>query len=152
MTYPLIGNYGVNSQDVESLASACLRFCHPGTVPGGEQLAGGRLAVRVSGGKRDSGIQGIDTRALTKKLRVRGRAERIYHHGRPHGGRSGGAGESWPGLMGVDYVREVTHRQAFRWDEKDEQSASLKLVRGTAGRRPGSAQTAAAGGSSDCGV
>jgi len=30
----------------------------------------------------------------------------------------------------VDYVREVTHKAAFRWDEKDEQSASFKLAVG----------------------
>ena len=32
--------------------------------------------------------------------------------------------------MGVDYVKEVTHKEAFLWDEKDEQSASFNLVRG----------------------
>jgi len=30
----------------------------------------------------------------------------------------------------VDYVKEVTHKKAFRWDEKDEQSAAFDLVRG----------------------
>ena len=33
-------------------------------------------------------------------------------------------------FLGVDYVREVTHKKAFRWDEKDEQSAAFDLVRG----------------------
>ncbi len=30
----------------------------------------------------------------------------------------------------MDYVKEVTHKQAFRWDERDEQSASFNIVRG----------------------
>ena len=34
-------------------------------------------------------------------------------------------------FVGVDYVKEVTHKKAFRWDEKDEQSAAFDLVRGT---------------------
>jgi len=34
------------------------------------------------------------------------------------------------GLVGVDYVKEVTHKAGFRWDEKDEQSASFKLAIG----------------------
>ena len=38
----------------------------------------------------------------------------------------------WPGIVGVDYVKEVTHREAFTWDAKDEQSADFKLVRGSA--------------------
>jgi carbamoyl-phosphate synthase small subunit len=37
---------------------------------------------------------------------------------------------AWPGLTGVDYVREVTHAAPFAWDEKDDQSASFNLVRG----------------------
>ena len=39
--------------------------------------------------------------------------------------------KEWPGLVGVDYVKEVTHREAFLWDEKDEQSGSFNLVQGT---------------------
>jgi carbamoyl-phosphate synthase small subunit len=38
--------------------------------------------------------------------------------------------KEWPGLVGVDYVKEVTHKAAFRWDEKDEQSANFKLAIG----------------------
>jgi carbamoyl-phosphate synthase small subunit len=33
-------------------------------------------------------------------------------------------------FLGVDYVKEVTHKKAFAWDEKDEQSAAFDLVRG----------------------
>ena len=38
--------------------------------------------------------------------------------------------KNWPGLLGVDYVKEVTHKEAFLWDPKDEQSADFKLVQG----------------------
>jgi carbamoyl-phosphate synthase small subunit len=34
--------------------------------------------------------------------------------------------------VGVDYVKEVTHKEPFAWDAKDEQSAEFKLVHGTA--------------------
>ena len=40
--------------------------------------------------------------------------------------------KSWPGLVGVDYVKEVTHKEAFQWDAEDKQSASFNLVRGLA--------------------
>jgi carbamoyl-phosphate synthase small subunit len=39
---------------------------------------------------------------------------------------------NWTGLIGQDYVKEVTHPKPFLWDEKDEQSASFNLVRGAA--------------------
>jgi carbamoyl-phosphate synthase small subunit len=35
-------------------------------------------------------------------------------------------------FVGVDYVKEVTHKEAFAWDAKDEQSADFDLVRGNA--------------------
>jgi carbamoyl-phosphate synthase small subunit len=38
--------------------------------------------------------------------------------------------QEWPGLVGVDYVKEVTHKEAFLWDAKDEQSADFNLVKG----------------------
>jgi carbamoyl-phosphate synthase small subunit len=37
---------------------------------------------------------------------------------------------NWPGLIGVDYVKEVTHKEPFLWDARDEQSAGFKLVCG----------------------
>jgi len=37
---------------------------------------------------------------------------------------------NWQGLVGVDYVKEVTHREPFLWDTKDQQSADFQLVQG----------------------
>jgi len=130
MTYPLIGNYGVNTQDVESWRP------HVGGFVIRE------LSPVVSNWRADSslseyleqngipGIQGIDTRALTKKLRVRGALNGFITTENLTEAEAVERAKSWPGLVGVDYVREVTHREAFRWDEKDEQSAAFDLVRG----------------------
>jgi carbamoyl-phosphate synthase small subunit len=52
MTYPLIGNYGVNEQDVESWRPHACRFRHPRTFPRGQQLARGLFPQRVSGKER----------------------------------------------------------------------------------------------------
>jgi len=131
MTYPLIGNYGVNEVDVESwrphVAGFVIRELSPVVS---NWRADFSLAEYLE--RNDlPGLQGIDTRALTKKLRVRGAlngfistegvsdAEAIQH------------AKEWPGLAGVDYVKEVTHKESFRWDEKDEQSASFKLACGS---------------------
>jgi carbamoyl-phosphate synthase small subunit len=75
------------------------------------------------------GIQGIDTRALTKKLRVRGALNGFISTEEISDAEAISRAKHWPGLAGVDYVKEVTHREAFRWDEKDEQSGSFNLVR-----------------------
>jgi carbamoyl-phosphate synthase small subunit len=42
----------------------------------------------------------------------------------------------WPGLVGVDYVKEVTHPRSFLWDEHDQQSASFNILRGAGGGNP----------------
>ena len=72
MTWPLIGNYGVNEQDVESwqphVAGFAIRELSPVVSNWRAQSS---LAVWLEK-NGIPGIQGIDTRALTKKLRVRG--------------------------------------------------------------------------------
>src|SRR5204863_2088777 len=74
------------------------------------------------------GIQGIDTRALTKKLRVRGALNGFISTEDTSDEEALRRAREWPGLIGVDYVKEVTHREAFLWDEKDEQSGNFRLV------------------------
>jgi carbamoyl-phosphate synthase small subunit len=75
------------------------------------------------------GIQGIDTRALTKKLRVRGAMNGFISTGEISDADAIKRAKEFV-FVGVDYVKEVTHKQAFRWDEKDEQSANFKLAIG----------------------
>jgi carbamoyl-phosphate synthase small subunit len=75
------------------------------------------------------GIQGIDTRALTKKLRVRGVMNGFISTEDVPDPEAVKLAKEFV-FVGVDYVREVTHKAAFRWDEKDEQSASFKLAVG----------------------
>jgi carbamoyl-phosphate synthase small subunit len=131
MTYPHIGNYGVNAVDVESWRPHVAGFVVREVSPVVSNWRADWSLAEYLEKHNLPGIQGIDTRALTKKLRVRGAlngfistegiadAEAIRH-----------AKEFV--FVGVDYVKEVTHKQAFRWDERDEQSASFNIVRGNA--------------------
>ena len=52
MTYPLIGNYGVNARGRGIVAAARRRLCHPRTFAGRQQLARGFFARGISGEKR----------------------------------------------------------------------------------------------------
>jgi carbamoyl-phosphate synthase small subunit len=129
MTYPLIGNYGVNEVDVESWRPHVAGFVIR------------ELSPVVSNWRADSsledylkkngipGIQGIDTRALTKKLRVRGAMNGFISTEDVTAAEAVRRAKEFV-FVGVDYVKEVTHREAFRWDEKDEQSAGFRLVAG----------------------
>src|SRR4029077_17766426 len=78
------------------------------------------------------GIQGIDTPALTKKNRVRGALNGFISTAGMSDTEAIASAKQWPGLEGVDYVKEVTHKESFLWDEKDERSGNFSLVRGPA--------------------
>jgi carbamoyl-phosphate synthase small subunit len=130
MTYPLIGNYGVNHQDIESWRPHVAGFAIRELSP---VVSNWRADHSLASYLEQNGIpaiQGIDTRALTKKLRVRGALKGFLSTQPVSDAEAIDRAKHWPGLVGVDYVKEVTHQEAFRWDEKDQQSASFNLVRG----------------------
>ena len=130
MTYPLIGNYGVNQQDIESWRPHAAGFVIRELSPVVSNWRADFSLAEYLEQNNIPGIQGVDTRALTKKLRVRGALNGFITTENVSEADAIARAKTWPGLVGVDYVKEVTHKQAFRWDEKDEQSAAFDLVRG----------------------
>ncbi len=133
MTYPLIGNYGVNQQDVESWRPHVAGFVIRELSPVVSNWRADASLAEYLEQNGIPGIQGIDTRALTRKLRVRGALKGILSTEGLSDGEAVERARAWQGLVGVDYVKEVTHKEAFRWDEKDKQSANFRLSRGTEG-------------------
>lgn len=130
MTYPLIGNYGINFQDVESWKAHAAGFVVREVSP---IVSNWRADLSLPSYLEQNGIpgiQGVDTRALTKKLRVRG-AMKAFVSTKPISDEEAiHRAQSWRGIEGVDYVQEVTHRTSFMWDEGDTQSGEFDLVRG----------------------
>ncbi|MFM7099920.1 MAG: glutamine-hydrolyzing carbamoyl-phosphate synthase small subunit [Verrucomicrobiota bacterium] len=130
MTYPLIGNYGVNRVDVESwrphAAGLVIRELSPvvsnwradGSL--GDYLAENGLP----------GIEGIDTRALVKKLRVEGAMPGTLTTAGLSEAEAVAQARAWGGMEGRDYVTEVTHREPFVWDPEDTDSPAFDLTRG----------------------
>ena len=131
MTYPLIGNYGVNLQDIESWRPHVAGFVIRELSPVVSNWRADFSLAEYLETNGIPGIQGIDTRALTKKLRVRGALNGFISTEDISDAEALSRAKDWPGLLGVDYVKQVTHPESFDWDVKDEQSAGFKLVRGT---------------------
>ncbi len=131
MTCPLIGNYGVNEQDVESwkphVAGFAIRELSPVVSNWRAQSSLGEYLEKNG----IPGLQGIDTRALTKKLRVRGALNGFIAFPAVPDAEAVARARNWPGLTGVDYVKEVTHKKSFAWDEGDQLSAPFELARGS---------------------
>ena len=136
MTYPLIGNYGVNDVDVESWRPHVAGFVIRELSPTVSNWRADRTLSAYLESSGIPGLQGIDTRALTKKLRVRGALNGFISTLPCSDAEAVTQARNWPGLAGVDYVKEVTHKEPFLWDEKDERSASFNLVRGATQSNP----------------
>jgi carbamoyl-phosphate synthase small subunit len=129
MTYPLIGNYGINAVDVESWRPHVAGFVIRELSPVVSNWRADFSLAEYLEKNGIPGIQGIDTRALTKKLRVRGAMNGFISTEDISDKEAVRRAKEFV-FVGVDYVKEVTHKKAFRWDEKDEQSAAFDLVRG----------------------
>jgi carbamoyl-phosphate synthase small subunit len=133
MTYPQIGNYGVNSADVESwrphvagfvvreLSSVASNWRSEDSLP--QYLTNYKIPA----------VQGIDTRALTKILRVKGAMKSCISTEEISDKRAVDQAKEWKGIVGVDYVREVTHHEPFAWDPKDESSRRWNITRNADG-------------------
>jgi carbamoyl-phosphate synthase small subunit len=133
MTYPHIGNYGVNKEDVESWKPHVAGFVIRELSPVVSNWRAEHSLAEYLEGNGIPGIQGIDTRALTKRLRVRGALNGFISTEGVSEAEALRQAKEWPGLVGVDYVQAVTHKTPFLWDPNNEQSAGFSLVRGGAG-------------------
>ena len=131
MTYPLIGNYGVNDQDVESYQTHTSGFVIRELSPVVSNYRSDCSLNEYMVKNNIPGIQGIDTRALTKKLRVRGSMNGYLTTEQDVSEEEAlEKARDWPGLIGIDFVKEVTHKSAFEWDQQDQVSAAFRLPHG----------------------
>ena len=129
MTVPQIGNYGVNPLDDESSQPHVRGFVI-------EELSAITSNWRATGGLGDylakwgiPGIQGVDTRALTKHLRSRGAMQACISTELDAAAAVARA-KAAPPMAGSDFVKEVTPRAPFDWDPTDEQSRAWTIVKG----------------------
>jgi carbamoyl-phosphate synthase small subunit len=117
MTYPLIGNYGVNAEDVESRRPWVSGFIVKEAC-GYPSNWRGRVPIETYLREHGIvGIQGIDTRALTRHLRDHGAQEGIISTVEADGARLAEKARALPGLRGRDLVREVSVAEPHGWNE-----------------------------------
>jgi carbamoyl-phosphate synthase small subunit len=117
MTYPLIGNYGVNDQDVESWRPHVEGFVVKECAPAySNWRATGSLGDYL---KRHGivGVEGIDTRALTKHIRQAGAMKAVLSTADLDPRSLVRKACASPGLVGRDLVKEVTCREAYTWED-----------------------------------
>jgi carbamoyl-phosphate synthase small subunit len=117
MTYPEIGNYGVNTEDIES--------AHPHLAGFVVRESSRRTSnFRATGSLHDFlarwgivGLTGIDTRALVRRLRIRGAMKGLLSSVDLDDASLVAKAQASPGLVGRDLVREVIPEAAQDWTE-----------------------------------
>jgi carbamoyl-phosphate synthase small subunit len=119
-TFPHIGNVGANPEDLEaaSVAARGLVVKQDVTEPSNWRAIQGLDAWLA--GRGIPGVAGVDTRALTLRIRDGGAPSGVLAY--PADGRFDlpalrARAAAWPGLEGMDLAREVTCRQTYEWDE-----------------------------------
>ncbi|MBZ0169525.1 carbamoyl phosphate synthase small subunit [Candidatus Methylomirabilis lanthanidiphila] len=117
MTYPLIGNYGINPEDVESSALAVEGFIVKEACSYPSNWRSTQTLDSYLKEHGIVGIQGIDTRALTRHLRDHGAMEGIISTQDLNPDSLMIKAKASPGLIGRDLVKEVACTSPYPWHE-----------------------------------
>ncbi|MFZ5744985.1 MAG: glutamine-hydrolyzing carbamoyl-phosphate synthase small subunit [Pseudomonadota bacterium] len=118
-TFPHIGNVGVNEEDLESHVDGAVGCVvrEDVTAPSNFRAAGTFGEWLASKGK--IGLAGIDTRALTRRIRLSGAPNAVIAH-EPSGKFDIPAlikrAQDWPGLEGMDLARVVSREEIENWE------------------------------------
>jgi carbamoyl-phosphate synthase small subunit len=120
MTAVQIGNYGVNDGDAEAGAPKCSGFVVRELSP---VVSNWRAQLSLGDYLQKYGIPGIsevDTRALTKKLRVEGAMKCCLSTLPIADDEAVRRARAWRDMAGSDYVKDVTCKQPFFWRADDQ--------------------------------
>lgn len=130
MTAPQIGNYGINPEDEESdgpkISGFIIRDLSPVTSSWRSRESLPEYLERFG----IPGLEGLDTRALTKRLRVAGAMKACLSTAGISDEEAVSMAKNWGGLVGVDYVKDVTTKTAYRFEASPEVTGPF-LVEGT---------------------
>ncbi len=122
MTAVQIGNYGISPEDVESDGPKVRGFVVREVSP---VFSNWRSRTSIQDYLAEAGIpgiEGVDTRAITKKLRVSGALNACISTEGISEKEAVEHARKFKGLLGVDFVKEVTAREAYPWDPESRQS------------------------------
>jgi carbamoyl-phosphate synthase small subunit len=124
MTYPLIGNYGINKEDIESRKIFLEGFVvkEMSRIP-----SNWRSEKSLSDYLKESniiGIEGIDTRYLTSHIRLQGAMKAVISTDIMDNRKLFKIVKSSPGLIGIDLVKDVSYNEVRCWNN----SGKYKVV------------------------
>ncbi len=115
MTYPLIGNYGVNDEDNESDRIQVEAFVvkEYNAIPSNFRATGSLADFLIR--ENILGLQNVDTRALTRHIRQAGALRAVISTKDLDPDSLVAKAKASPSLVGRDLVKEVTCSQPYGW-------------------------------------
>jgi carbamoyl-phosphate synthase small subunit len=117
MTYPLIGNYGINRQDVESRRPHVAGFVIKELAPLHSNYRADLSLHDYLAQNNIVAIQGIDTRALTRKLRISGAMRGVLSSEILDDAQLVAKARASAQMEGADWVKSVMPSCTSSWEE-----------------------------------
>src|SRR6185503_8286709 len=117
MTAPQIGNVGVNPVDFESARPWCAGFVVRELSPVVSNWRASSTLDELCAAHGVAGIAGIDTRAVTRRIRLSGAQRAVITRDVNDAAGAVARARKHPSLEGRDLVREVTASAPYAWDE-----------------------------------
>jgi len=118
MTYPLMGTYGINQEDMESSAVRVEGFVVKEYQDFASNWRSRRSLAEFLEDHGVIGLEGVDTRALTRHIRLGGAMRSIVATDTEDVGELLEQVRAWPGLVDVDMVKHVTCAEPYLWRRK----------------------------------
>ena len=118
MTYPLIGNYGINDEDSESRKPFVEGFI---VKERSRIVSNWRATKSLDAYLKENGIiavEGVDTRAITRHIRIKGAMKAIISTQDFDVKSLIRKVKAAPGLVGIDLAKEVTADKPYQWNNK----------------------------------
>jgi len=127
MTYPLIGNYGVNEEDFESIHPQVEGFVVKENCPFPNNWRAQGSLTDYLAQHGIVGIEGVDTRALTKHIRTAGAMRGILSTEDLDPASLIAKARKSPLMEGSDWVRSVTCQRSYRWAKGKAKGSGIGL-------------------------
>ena len=132
MTCPLIGNTGINPEDMESAGIHLEGFIVREYEDLPSNWRSRQSLKEFLEAHEKLGVEGLDTRALTRRIRLTGAMRGILSSETEDVNQLLERVRAYPGLIGRDLVKAVTCRQPYLWKD----GAPRKMVTGSASSVP----------------
>ena len=118
MTYPLIGNYGINDVDIESGRVQVSGFVVKEACRYPSNFTAQKTLGKYLTENKIVAVEGVDTRSLTKRLRTKGAMKAIIWAGEKKVPRDElvDKARAWGGLVGADLTGVVTCKKPWEWN------------------------------------